>query len=381
MADNEVAVLNTAMLDRGSNFTKEFSVMDWIHKIKIYNANPFSFDPKEKEVQEDLVWKFRLVEGNTLEIKYIDSNIKVNILSVCKVKSGNVFVLDDFWDPIKDEKWKSKKAFFYTNEHSLYTKKTDMLWFKQAWQKPLGFFVKSELEEMFRTKKINWKDNPFWKQWTKMDWEPYNDTHISDTIIIYGKFLEWKYAWEYFKFVPVSSSWYWITYKNGQQIDPVEWTFLDAMNNWLKEWNKIRTYNNKSPVKTVDPSQLDMTIWFKEIEVKGKRMFIPTFKFDMLTAYREDNTNDLNYILELQSQYLEEEFNTKVIVSNYRLWSINNNVAVSDISWIEVKAIENKSEEINEIEEITEEDVVAVFPSWVETRNWKNFVDWVEVPF
>jgi len=30
-----------------------------------------------------------------------------------------------------------------------------MLGFKQSGQKPLGFFVKSDLEEMLRTKRIN----------------------------------------------------------------------------------------------------------------------------------------------------------------------------------------------------------------------------------
>jgi len=63
MTNTEVAVVNTAMLDRGSNFTKEPSVMDNIHKIKLYNANPFSSDPKEREVNEELVGKFRLVEA------------------------------------------------------------------------------------------------------------------------------------------------------------------------------------------------------------------------------------------------------------------------------------------------------------------------------
>jgi hypothetical protein len=43
------------------------------------------------------------------------------------VKSGNVFVLDQFGDPIKDEKGLSKKAFFFSNEHSVYTRQDDTL--------------------------------------------------------------------------------------------------------------------------------------------------------------------------------------------------------------------------------------------------------------
>lgn len=384
--ETSVATVNQAMLDRGSR-EKEPSVMDNIHKIKLYNANPFASNKEEREVNPELAWKFKIVEAWNWDIKYINSWFKVNILSVCKVKSGNVFVLDEFWDPIKDESGKSKKAFFFTNEHSIYTRKTDMLWFKQAWQKPLGFFVKSDLEEMLRTKKLNGKDNPFWKQWTKVDWEPYNDTNISDTIIIYGQFIWWDYDREYFKFVPVSSSWYWTTYKNGEQVEPSEWTFLYAMKQWLREWNKIRTANNKSEVQSVDPSQIDMTISFREIEVQQKRMFVPVFNFDWLAALRTDNTNDLQYILELQSEYLKEEFGISVMISNFRLWSIKD-VATSDISWIEVKAIESKSivhdndEEESETVQVVKDAKEIFWWSKVEyTEDWKTIIDWEEIPF
>lgn len=363
MTNTDVAVVNQAMLDRGAT-TRKASVMDNLHKIKLYNANPFSNDPKEKEVQEDLVGKLRVVEAGTWEIKYIDSNVKVNILSVCKVKSGNVFVLDEFGDPVKDENGKSKKAFFFTNEHSVYTRKTDMLWFKQAWaESPIWFYIKSDIEEMLKTKKINWKENPFWKQWTKADGEPYNDTNIKDTIIIYGKFLSGPYEWEYFKFVPVSTSWYGTTFKNGVQIEASKWTFLHAVSEWLVAWNAIRNANGKSSVTSVDPSQLDMTISFKETEVQGKRMFIPTFKFDNLTAYRADNTEDLNIMLEMQSEYLEEEFGVRVVTNNFRLWSISD-VNVANVNAIEVKAIWTSKEvqqEEDEVVEITIEAAWEVF--------------------
>lgn len=383
----EVAVVNTAMLDRGSSFEKEPSVMDNIHKIKIYNANTFSSDPKDHEVDESLVGKFRLIEAWTWEIKYIDWWFKADILSVCKVKSGNVFVLDEFGDPVKDENGKSKKWFFFTNEHSVYTKKTDMLWFKQMWQSSLWFFVKQYLEEMLRTKRVNGKDNPFWKQWKKKDGEPYNDTNITDTIIIYWRFVDWEYAWDYFKFVPVSTSWYGTTYRDWQQVEADRWTFLHSMNEWLKEWNKVRKANNKSEVKSVDPSQIDMTISFREVEIQGKRMFVPTFEYSGLTAYRCDNTNDLQYILELQSEYLKEEFGISVLPSNFRLWSIKD-VVTSDVNTIKVTAIESKSTRTEvewDVEEISIADVEETFQApvkWVEkSSDWKMIVDWVVVPF
>lgn len=383
----EVAVVNTAMLDRGSSFEREPSVMDSIHKIKIYNANTFSSDPKDHEVDESLVGKYRLVEAGTWEIKYIDSWFKADILAVCKVKSGNVFVLDEFGDPVKDDNGKSKRAFFFTNEHSVYTRKTDMLWFKQMGQSPLGFYIKQDLEEMLRTKRINGKDNPFWKQGKKKDGEPYNDTNITDTVIVYGKFLDGDYAWEYFKFVPVSNSWYGTTYRDGKQVEPDQWTFLFAMNEWLKEWNKVRKANNKAEVKSVDPSQVDMTIWFREVEIQGKRMFVPTFTYAGLTAYRADNTNDLQYILELQSEYLKEEFGISVLPINFRLWSIKD-VVTADVNTIEVKAIESKSTHAEvgaDVEEISIADVEDTFtskePTIVMDKDWPKVVGGVQIPF
>lgn len=365
----EVTAVNAAMLDRGSSFERTPSVMDNIHKIKIYNANYFSKDPKENTVNEELVGKFRVASEANQKLTYIDSWFKADILTVCKVKSGNVFVLDEFGDAVKDSNWNSKKAFFYTNEHSVFTKKTDMLWFKQAWQKPLWFYIKQDLEEILRSKKINWKDNPFWKQWRKLDGEPYNDTNISDTIIIYWIFIDWPFAWEYFKFVPVSWSRYGTTYKWWQTVEPEQWTFLHAINVWLKEWNKVRTANGKAEVKSVDPSQIDMKISFREVEVQNKRMFVPTFEFAWLTAYRTDNTNDLQSILEIQSEYLKEEFWLSIIPNNFRLGSIQD-VDVSNANTIEVKAIEASKDsntdedetviEIIDAEEIFDEKAVKV---------------------
>ena len=155
MSDKAIVTIDESMLNRWAG-QMSTSVMDNIHKIKIYNANAFSKDPKEKEIDPDKAGKFRLVETWSWEIKYIDSWFKVDILSVCKVKSGSVFILNEFWETVKDDKWQSKKGFFMTNEHSVYTKKTDVLWFKQLWWKILWFYPKAELEEMLKTKRINW---------------------------------------------------------------------------------------------------------------------------------------------------------------------------------------------------------------------------------
>ena len=385
MSDTAVTTIDESMLTRWAWQTST-SVMDNIHKLKIYNANPFSKDPKEKEIDPDKVGKFRLVESSTWAIKFIDGWFKADILSVCKVKSGSVFILNEFGETIKDDKWQSKKGFFMTNEHSVYTKKTDTLWFKQLGLKVLWFYPKAELEEMLKTKKIDWKDNPFWKQGKKLDWEPYNDTSIKDTMIVYGKFIDWPYEWEYFKFVPVSNSAYWSTYKNGNKVDAEAWTFLHAMELWLQAWNKVKVANWQKAVTSVDPSQIDMRISFREVEVQKKRMFLPVFEFDNLTAYRANNTSSLQYVLELQSEYLEEEFWIKIIPENFRLPSLKSETSnplqlaaaatiISDTDdWIEVV------DAIDIFDDTTPVSVKKDMPfTWA--RDWWVYVQWEKVPF
>jgi len=98
----------------------------------------------------------------------------------------------------------------------------------------------------------------------------------------------------------------------------------------LEAWNKIKQANGQKSVTSVDPSQADMFVTFREVIVQEKQMFIPVFKFDNLTAYRANNTADLNYILEVQSSYLEEEFGIKLMPQNFRLGSIDIQAAPID---------------------------------------------------
>lgn len=385
MSDTAMTTIDESMLNRWAG-SMSTSVMDSIHKIKIYNANAFSKDPKEKEIDPEKAGKFRIVEAWTWEIKYIDSWFKVDILSVCKVKSGSVFILNEFWETVKDDKWQSKKWFFMTNEHSVYTRKTDTLWFKQLGWKVLWFYPKAELEEMLKSKKIDWKDNPFWKQWKKADGEPYNDTFVKDTMIVYGRFIDGPYAWDYFKFVPLSNSAYWTQFKNGNKVAAEKWTFLHAMELWLEAWNKVKVANWQKAVSSVDPSQIDMRVSFREVEVQWKVMFIPVFDFDNLTAYRTNNTADLNYILELQSQYLEEEFDVKIIPENFRLGSIKNetsNPSQLAIAATVTSGTDDDIEVMDAIEIFDDETPVTAKKdtpfTWA--RDWWVYVQWEKVPF
>jgi hypothetical protein len=61
----EVAVINSAMLERGSGFDREPSTMDVFHKIKMYNANTFSKNKEDHEVNPELAGKLRLVKAGT----------------------------------------------------------------------------------------------------------------------------------------------------------------------------------------------------------------------------------------------------------------------------------------------------------------------------
>jgi hypothetical protein len=309
------------------------SVMDAIHEVKLYNAN----STLKEEVAEDKVWKFKLVEAWTKEIKYIDS-FEFDVLNLCKVKSGNIFLLNEFWDTVKDSDGKAKKALFYTNEHSMYTRKTDTMWVKWAWN-ILWFFTKEELDQMFKKKMLNGNVNPFYKQWAKMDWEPYDATHMKDTYVLYGKFITWDYKDEYFKMY-LSLSWLWKTWKDWAKCQPEVWSFLSAVNDWLESWNEVRKENWKSIVKNVDPSQLDMKIWFKEIDINSNRVFIPTFDLVDLSWMRWNNTEDVEYITDLQMQYFEQEFWSMWIAWNIWDISLQWQAKLNAPSWEEIKDAE-----------------------------------------
>ena len=205
-------------------------------------------------------------------------------------------------------------------------------------------------------------------------------------MIVYGRFIDGPYAWDYFKFVPLSNSAYWTQFKNGVKVAAEKWTFLHAMELWLEAWNKVKVANWQKAVSSVDPSQIDMRVSFREVEVQWKVMFIPVFDFDNLTAYRTNNTADLNYILELQSQYLEEEFDVKIIPENFRLGSIKNET--SNPSQLAIAATvtsdtDDDIEVMDAIEIFDDETPVTAKKATPFTwaKEWWVYVQWEKVPF
>lgn len=353
---NKFEWFNLELLSRSTD-TKT-SVLDVIYKMKIYNANPFAKDVLERAIDETKAGKYRFLLPDSWEEVYESWPFKVNILTVNKIKSGSVYMLDEFGD--KDIAWGQK--FFFTNEYHLYTRKNDVLWFKQSWWTPT-FLTKEALDTMLKTKRIDGKLNPFYKEWEKADKTPYDTTHITESIIIYGKFLAWPFKDSYFKFVPVSKSWYGSDYdsKTKSYIEPEEGTFLKAMEDALNEWNEVREANGMKPVKNVDPSQVNMSISFRELEVKDKKFFIPTFTYDGLYGMSwGDNTEDLEAIVELQNQYTEEEFGNVI-------WEVSQLIRPSSIKWELVWVVqENKwfyqltAAQQEELEKVDVEEIFEV---------------------
>lgn len=370
--EKEIAVFNDSMFGRAESESRVQSVMNSVHEIKAYNANL-----KDWIIDPNLAWKFRIKLAHTWDLDYIDWNFKFNPLSICKVKSWIVYMLNDFWDVIIDESGKEKKSMFYTNEFDIYTKKTWILWFK--WNgKVVWYYFKEDLEKMLKSKRIqmldqDWnrseiKENPFYKASKDKAWLPYHDTEVTDTYVMYWIFIWGKYDWEYFKMY-LNNNAFWKTYdKDKGKIQAEEWSLQFCTYKGLEDWNKIRTERGKSPVTSIAFDQLDITAKIEEISIwekEKKIIYVTRFTYDNLTWYRTDNTNDVEFIRDLQHKYLIQEFGwiKEASVIDFSV----PNLAV--FTW-EIKTETNK--QIETSEEITEADVETIFednPKALEVRN------------
>lgn len=332
-----VAVFNEEMETHAEESSRPQSVMNSIHEVKAYNANP-----KIWTLDEALAWKFKIKKAYTWDIEYIDSGFKFNPLAICKVKSWLVYLLDEFWMTLHDEEGKEIERLFYTNELSIYTKKTDTIAFKWNWQ-IIWYYQKWDFDKMLKTRKIQLmdengnrsevKDNPFYKTSTDQSWKPYADTFISDTYVMYWVFVWGKFDWEYFKMY-LNLKAFGKTFEilpdgTFAKTAPNEWSLLyQAYWPGLEAWNKMREVWWKAPVQSIWTDQLDLICKTEEMEIWDKvkkKIYATRFDFHNLVGYRWSNIADINYIKDLQNQYFMQEFQwmkqaTEIVFENN--WSV-----------------------------------------------------------
>lgn len=294
MTDNTqaVAAINMDMLSNPSDWTWEAWVMSRIHSLKVYNPKPGTpADPAK-------AWKFIIKLEDSWDQVVVEGPISYNILSVLQVMSWECYPMNAAWETMQDS------VYFYTNEHSMYTRKEEPVGLR-GWDSVLWWFPKWQLLSMLKAKMLNGNINPFWKQGKTNEGKPYDGSNITKVMVVYWRFESWDYKWDYFKSY-VKMPYFGINYKDGATVDPKEGTILHSVSQWLKKFNEIRVANGMNAVKSIDPSQV---IVRHSVKLSEKGHYLSHYDYEMLQLETwVSNQDDVAQIHELQKEHLAEKF-------------------------------------------------------------------------
>lgn len=353
--ENAVAKMDQSMLERGSQNVGTTSVYESLHKVSIYNPDYSKWDAMDLTK----AWLFRLREANTGEEKMIEP-FKFWLLAIAKVMSGKVTLLNELWDTLINDKWEQVSQFFYTSEYGQYSKKTEVIWFKNMTSKP-QFFTREQLFSMLTSPNINGTINPFFTWGKKADNTKYKSTEIKDQTIIFGEFIDWPYVWDYFMMYVKNSS-LGITYKAWEQVVPEYGTLMHAINvEWVKAWNEA----TGKTLRSVSPDQLDLSLNLITKNFSNKDFNIAEFRFSNLTWMRKNNLDDVQYIKELRDAYFVERFWSMQSPSNVRIEWVNAIVDFKFEAPTEVKWVLEVADSIQEadVEEVFVKPTVTATPA------------------
>lgn len=338
--------IDASMIARSVHTEREPSILDTIHKVKIYNPNWFNNEVMDADKKGKLI----LTEANTWEEKIIEP-FKFWLISNYKVISWSIPMLDELWDTIVDSKWKPVKKYFYTNQFYKFTKNTDTIWFRSSDKnsEPL-WFIKQDLLTMIKTPNLNGKPNPFYKQGIKSDGSKYKTTLLNTQDVIYWVILDWDYKWEYFQFyVKPSAMWSNYDFETKSRVSADEWSLTRVIDDALIPWNKILKDNWAKEINYMPIDQLDIKLNIKSIEVSWKEFNVAEFEFAWFSWTRWNNIDDVSYIHQFNKDFYFERFPTVTDIRTVKVEWINCIVSI----------------DFNTKEWLTHDDVEDVFPDAV----------------
>lgn len=301
----KLATVNKDMLQRSvesSNWWSQ-SIMNTIHKVRIYNPNWFQWEIMDEEKKGKLI----LIEAQTWEQKIIEP-FKFNILSVSKVTQGNIPMLTEDGDTAIKEDWSQDIRYFYTNQYNKFLRKDEVLWLTSKWMKPL-WFRKEDFFNFIKTPKVNWHPNPFFEWKKAKDNTKYKSSLLETQDVIYWVIIDWEYAGEYFQ-MKIKPSAMWSNYdsQTKSQVEAKEWTITRLLDDALKWYNELLESNWLRTVRRLEPEVVDIKMNIKQIEVSGKEFNVADFEFAGYTASRTDNKEDLDYISDFNYKLFQEAF-------------------------------------------------------------------------
>ena len=114
----------SSMFNRGEQYEKRTSVLDSIHKIKIYNANP------GQAANPELAGKILIKRVGSEEFEVLSNSVGINILAIRKAMNGVYSLLNPDGSVKKKSDGTTESAFAFTEEYFRYARNTDEVFFK-----------------------------------------------------------------------------------------------------------------------------------------------------------------------------------------------------------------------------------------------------------
>lgn len=335
------------MLSRLSAWQKDPSVLDELHKVRVYNPNGFEWETMDPSKKGMLIVKM----AGTGEEKIIPS-FNFTPLEHYKVIRGNCVLLDEYGDPVKGSDGNQVKKYFYTSQFSKYAKPDQVIGFKSEGSNPI-WLQKKDLLEMIKTPRINWAPNPFFELKKDKKMNKYNSTILNSDDVIYWVILDWELKGDYFQmYVKSSSMGNNFDYSAQKLIQAEEGTLNRVLDDATVEFNNVLKSQGLKPLKTIPMDQVDMKLKVtSKVGVNGEYNSA-AFEFVDFSANRWDNTSDLEHIKELNKALFFEKFPERTPTSTVL---IENNNCVLNIPFIKHQ------------EEITTVDAEQVFDALPES--------------
>jgi hypothetical protein len=290
-----------AMMDRAEQESGWSSVMSQIHTLKIYNPAPGDLADPEK------AGKFKLKEAVTGDEKYLEWEIKFNVLSIAYSWTGGIYPTHP------DGSISDEEVVFSSSEFGKYEKRIDPIGLSVK-GKAYAFYTKGEFETMIKTPMLNGVPNQFYEKKKDKDNKPYHGTLLRRSAVIYGQFIWGEYDKEYFRMFTSPNN-IGITYdaEAGAAIEPDEGTLEYVTIPALAQMNEIRSQNGRKALSRVSHDQCDVLL---TIRTNDKGNFLPVFSFAGLTAMRGyDNGEDVKFIHDLKAEHFRSIFGQMGVVT------------------------------------------------------------------
>lgn len=246
--------------------------------VSVYNPRIWEKPDQEK------VGKFIIREEWSMDKVVYPDNIPFIPLIISSSYSGNIAMRNEFWAPIKGADNKIMEKFIYSNEYFPLSKKETPLHINAMNKKSkeyIGSFPRFEFINLAKSRLINGKSNPLFKEGKNLLWDFYDSTHMDKKYVIYGLCTGWFYEGKIIKMrvsPSVVAKWDSVIQKElHQHVGTFKYAMDIALDNIneinRKEWQ--REMPNTSYLSNPAIAEIILSVWKHE----WKDTYKPIFSF------------------------------------------------------------------------------------------------------